>query len=425
MVFDSETKTLIARRYDIVSGAALSPITLQSEGKPHLWAHGKSFRVMTTAQDGENCIINIFEIGVTLTRIESFHIHLGGGDWQIESFSPITYRISVNTGGRMRILVFDIRNSGCLLNEEGNGPDCFSSNGGLFAASQLRYRIGTWKYDNGRYIQWRQFSTPAGLASNLQFSPTSSSILADFRETLKLWHLDGSYVDSTARSMRFDIPSRSGTYLATARKWGCVVRITNLLSQTPSQVIDTDLKIWGLILVGNILLVEGERVITAWLLTEEGLVNGVFGARRAGRGDSIWSVSKPHSSLSFSVEGETGIIKCNGNVLHVCNTDTGEVLEPAVTLLHLNGPWYPLTNTWQALHYLYDGDMGGTPPGDSWEPLQTTLKEGWIKDREGRHLLWLPVEWRAVDWNEVEWFSNIATIRFVTPECGNIIAKLY
>ena len=40
-------------------------------------------------------------------------------------------------------------------------------------------------------------------------------------------------------------------------------------------------------LTGNVLLVVGSEIVVAWLLTKEGIVNGVSGNRRAGRGDSI------------------------------------------------------------------------------------------------------------------------------------------
>ena len=156
--------------------------------------------------------------------------------------------------------------------------------------------------------------------------------------------------------------------------------------------------------------------MVAWLLTEEGLVNGVFGNRRASRGDSIWAVSKPEyiSDLKFSIEGETGVVESGGNIVQVYNTRTGEVCEPARTPLRLNEPRYSITDIRWARHL---------PPGDDWKP-SNTLKDGWVKDREGRRLLWLPAEWRAVDWDNVEWFSNIATIRFKTPHFEGI-AKLY
>ena len=83
--------------------------------------------------------------------------------------------------------------------------------------------------------------------------------------------------------------TRSGTRVATAHKLGNTVTIVDLLAQSPPQLIDTDVEIDGLFLTGNVLLVAGSRKYTAWLLTEEGLVDGVTGDRRVGRSDSIWT----------------------------------------------------------------------------------------------------------------------------------------
>jgi hypothetical protein len=125
----------------------------------------------------------------------------------------------------------------------------------------------------------------------------------------------------------------------------------------------------------------------------------------------------------FSVEDETGVIRLDGNILHVYNTRTGEVLKPAQAPLHLSRHWYSLMDIMQARHHLYDGSIHDTPPRGDQKPIIS--KEGWVIDHEGKHLLWLPTEWRAADWEKVEWFSDIATIQFVSPGFGNIITKLY
>ena len=88
----------------------------------------------------------------------------------------------------------------------------------------------------------------------------------------------------------------------------------------------------GFVLTGNVLLVKGSGRVVAWLLTEEGLVNGVTGDRRVGYGDSIWTLPFPfHSRWAIRVEGQIGVIKLDyGDVdeLQVYRTDTGEVLCP-------------------------------------------------------------------------------------------------
>ena len=427
-VWDQTAHTLAARRSDVTSDIS-SSTTLQSLYKPHLWVHGKSFRVMTTARDGEAYTADILEVGPPLTKVESFSVQLGERDCWIESFSPTAYHVSVSTSRNSeRLLVLDIRNSGGLLDEAGIfDAHCFSPDGRSFAASRLD-SFYTWKYDGGRYTPGRKFPTLAGSCSNLLFSPSSSSILGNLGEMLKLWRLDGPPVDSTTYSKQLAIFSRSGTYIATTYLRESAVTTWDFFSPTPSQFIDTDIEVLGLGLTNNVLLVVGSEVVVAWLLTEEGLVNGVFGNRRAGRDDSIWTVHTPwrrSEDPQFSVEGETGIIKFNEKILRVYNTTTGEVLEPAQTPLRLSGPWYSLMDITKARYHLYDGTVGDAPPGDNWKLSQNTLKEGWLKNREGRHLLWLPFELRAAEWNEMKWFSDIATLQLTIPHFGSAVIRLY
>ena len=286
-------------------------------------------------------------------------------------------------------------------------PHCFSPDGGFFAAFRKR-AVHIWKYDGSSYVAWRKLPT-TGPAYSLLFSPTSSSVLGAFDDIIKVWHLDDLSLPPASHGRQFGAFSRSGAYLVTTSNRGNTITITDVLSRTPLQLINTGIKICGLELTGNVLLVVGSEVAVAWLLTEEGLVNGVLGDRVAGSGDSIWTVP---ASLSprFSVEGETAVIM-SGDALHVYNTRTGEkTLEPA-----------PATLDWGK--YCYLGDLPNSQFRGDWNPLRD-MEKGWVKDGGGRHLLWLPVEWRVSD--NMEWFSDIAVIQFeVPPSRIFTVIKLY
>ena len=126
----------IVRRFDVVSGTKRSAIRFYSQSQPYIWAHDKSFRVMTEWRTkigpSWNCTIDIFEVGSTRTKIESFGFRdVGwGAKLPIRSFSPTTYRISVYW--QARLLVLDIRNSGRLLDEtQIFYSDSFSPDGGF------------------------------------------------------------------------------------------------------------------------------------------------------------------------------------------------------------------------------------------------------------------------------------------------------
>jgi len=400
------------RVYDVALCTKWSPGTLYSGDRPRLWAHGGTFRVMA-ARPGDRGVvtIEIFEVGFGLTKIESFQIHVDQWKPWIKSFSPTTYRISVLVRGQLRIL--DVRNSEYLLVEEERfRSHCFSSDGSLFGAS-LRESVHTWRYNSGRYAPWREFPTQDMFSfglSPLQFSPTSSSILRHFQGALQVYRLDSPPIPAYPNHYTpLAVLSPCGTYMTTARKWEGTVMITNLLSQTTPQFIDTGMEMRSFALTGNIILVLGTKVITAWRLTEEGLVDGVFGGKRAGHGDSIWTVSVPWHP-EFTVNGQTTTIVKSENDVHVYHTGTGEVLKPAQTPAHSHSYRYDCQDMYLGRHYLHyrrlDGQ--GAPSKDSWPASQATLQEGWVKDPEGRHRLWVPIEWRKPD--SLGWFPDITTL---------------
>jgi len=420
---DKGSDIWIAHTYDVASGTILFPATLQSQDRPRLWAHGESFRVMTTTGHGKARTIDILEVGPAPTKIESFPIQRTG--W-IGSFSPATYRISVSTGDEddKRILVLDIRNpGGLLLDKEGSFcAHCFSSDGGLFAGfGSLGFSgVIIWKYDcHGRlYNPWRRFPLLARERLRLQFSPTCPSILGHLGDTLRLWRLNCLSYASAARDQQLAVVSRSGVYTATACKGGSTVTITNLLSRSPSQFIDTDIEVLRLGLIGNVLLVVDFEAVVAWLLTEDGFVNGVSGNRRAGRGDSIWTVPTPPGDpnrLRLLAEGETGLIESGGRILRVYNTSTGRVLEPT------RAPQYS-SKPLDSQEYSLSGSVCDTPC----ENYSTKLEGNWLNDSHGKHLLWLPVGWREQFYGgKAKWFPDIATIQFESLKRDPVIIKLY
>ena len=386
--------------YNSASGTISSPGTLQSSNAPYLWAHNTTFRVMTIKQDDQAHTINISEVGSVLTKIESFCIKSWNKD-NIMSFSPTTHRISVKNSNQAWIL--DIQNSECLLEvTEAFSKHNFPSDGSFFAASSST-SIEVWKYTSGHYTPWKKLSSPDSdsFPSLPQFSPTLSSIMSYFKGGLQVWHLDNT---PTVTHLNCHIPlavtSCYGTYMATWHKGGNTISIINLLLQAPSQFIDTDIEIEVLALAGNVLSVLCCGRITAWLLTEEGVVDGVFGNRRAGHGDTIWTIPVPNS-LQASVEGQVVIISevHDTRVRSVCfayHMETGEVLEPTqvpkcnnphIYLLwaRRNKPYYPnhckLNESIQL-------------KGD-WPISRDTLQDGWVKDPEGRYWFWLPVKWRT------------------------------
>ena len=415
--------------YNVTSGTKISTATQQSRYKPYLWAHEKSFQLATTTQDHKGWTINIFEVGPTLTRIESFLIHSG---FPSHDFSPSTYRALVFATGNHHhspeLLILDVRNSEVLLRATGSYQHpSFSPDASVFAAS-TRSNLFIWRYDSGQYTQWKEFQQTPG---PLQFSPASLSLLSRAGALLRVLSLDHSSsaavaVESTVsvHSQCYDAFSPDGTFVATAYHGGNTVTITNLNPQNPypSQFIETELEISAIVLTGNVLLVTGSEKIVAWLLTGEGVVDGIVGNTRADYNDSLWDISPKallthqHDSdgkLEFSVKDEIAVIYMHGFAIHAYNTGTGEILELNEVSKSLGSTQYSFHHQPgrdDCNHYHLDMCKHQGPLKCEWPISDTALQEGWVKDPEGKHRLWLHARWRAAG-SHVDWLENASTLR--------------
>ena len=414
--------------YDVALGMVLSSHPSQSKGQ-YLWAHNKSFLMVEL--DCEASMINIFEVGGTLTKIKAFPIQLGKSGYRIESFSPTTYHVSLS--GHYQLLIIDIRKSRGLLDEGclpygGFKTHTFSSDGGHFAASSDN-GIHIWEYNDDCYTLWRKFPSWISSCTNLLFSPTSPLILGDFEGVLKLWKWDGPSITSTIHCQQLSIFSSSGAYIITASYEESTVTITNTLSKTPSQLIDTDMEISGLALVGNVLLVMDLQAIVAWQLTEDGLVNNVLGKRRASHSDSIWAALLDSlDNETLLIKDQTGMIGSYGSTPQIYETQCEDVFE----LPEGPNPWYPFWFIFRGWHHLCDSFMHGTPLGTDPGPSEVTLKEGWVEDHKGRHLLWLPFEWEmgiaiedGLNGEVVGLIPQSSTVHFESPGRYSIIVKVW
>ena len=440
--------------YDTTSGRLLSRNTLGSEDKPYiwvrekpyLWAHGKSFLVMMTSLDNElnACGIDIFEIGPTLTHVKSFPISVEPllGSWlefHVKSFSPISHHVSILvTVGGGQLLVLDAQNPvAYLLFESGlSNVHCFSSDGKLFAAS-LRGGVHVWKYTHNptpSYAPWRKFPDQGWSPDNIhpQFSPTSSSILGYFGNILQVWYLDDHSSHTTNSELYVLIPPHD-TYIITAHPRKSTITITNHTSQTCHQVIDTCEEILRFALTGDVLLVADSSTILAWRITERGAVDGVLDGRMAGPGDSIWTISQEWSftslrwrpvPLEFPIIPQAGSIVLNGILIHIYHSGTEEGSKHIPEPSQLPSYWCNLKVTSRGQYYLHCHELSlfNDTSKDDQPTLQVAFQEGWVKDPEEKHRLWLPVEWRMAD-GCAKLFYYLATLQPKLP--GDLNAAMF
>jgi len=406
------TKIVTVYAYDVASGASRSLGTFHSKDKPYFWAHDTSFRIATTERvQDDGWRINIFQIGSALAKIESFLLRLHPNPGAL---SPTTYRLSVSVAGGAELRVLDLHTSEVLLRETDlHLNHTFSPDGSFFAAF-AKGRLVVWKYTSGRYARWRDFQqTPV----SLQFSPTLSSILGCSSALLHVLRLDDS---PSAVAIQRITPTRGllrdayyphGTYIATARRGGMTITTTDLRPQNPfpSQFIDTNFEISKIVLTGNVLLAEGFHTVVAWLLTDGGTVSGIFGNRRANHSSSLWEMSLP-DCLEFSVkDGIAAVRSLHGFGIRIYNAETGEILEPDKTPLHPGRTWYQFRSLFPDDCDNYHHGLGKNRESD-WLVSQVALREGWVKDPEGKHRLWLHAHWRS-KFDKVDWLDKVTTIR--------------
>ncbi|KAF9789294.1 hypothetical protein BJ322DRAFT_1105154 [Thelephora terrestris] len=382
--------------YDTVSGKALSLDVLQTSRTRFIWACGKFFHIATTAQDHRNQIINIFEVGSTLAKIESFPLPPSAS---LNVISPATYRASLEIPGnhnhQPELLILSFHNSEVLLRARGSyWHSNFSPGADLFAAFGRDY-LSIWKYTSGHYVHWREFQQTPG---PLQFSPSSSSILVCSGVLLRVLNLDHFTTLHTAnspvapQSQPLDAFSPNGTFIATAHHGSNTIKITNLSCQIPtlSQFIDTELEISAMVLTGKMLLVKGSDKIVAWLLTEAGPVDGIKGNTSADKNDSLWEIllplqapdaihgtSRDEKTPRFYVKEEIAAISMYGFVIHAYHIETGDVIKPTEASKLSKFKWYYLDNNQKngCIKYYHDLYKHQGAPDYDWPISQATLQQ--------------------------------------------------
>ena len=428
-------ETIVVNIYSIASGTRISTTALQSRYKPCVWAEDKSLRVATMTQCYGGQSIDIFKVGSTTTLVESFPFHY---DAPLQAFSPVTHRAAILMTGHsphnsklliINIRALDNRDLRVLLSAIGSFQyTSFSFKADVFAAS-TKDQLLIWKSNiSGMYTLDRVYQhIPGPLKFPQSYGDLHSCAGAQIY-TVNCLNQIGLMESGTIGHHQYcDAFSLHGTFTAIACLGGFAITITNLSSQNPipSQIIYTDLDISAMVLTGNVLLAADSEKVIGWLLTEEGVVHGVIGNTRADYRNSLWEISgslgaatvqqdNGERGLQFSVKDQIAVIYMDGSIIHAYCTRTGEIIKPAETPQHNGCTHYCLYGTqsgndWNHYHHdLYKNQKRPLELG--WPISETTLKEGWVKDPEGKHRMWLPAHWR-IPGNEVDWFHNTKTLR--------------
>lgn len=288
--------------FDTASGERGCSDELESEFDPVLWTEKNSIRFATSHHDDENLCIDIWEISSVSnghpTKVNSFRTchGLDINNCQI-FFSPTSLRVAIVSVNST--IIRDVRDSRLLLEASasrtlGSYAGHFSPDGNLFACTE-QHEVQIWKASAEGYIPWAKFplrfSAAAGGA--FAFSPDSGSVIGWGLGIMEVWKLNQP-VKPLASGQSPDVWnshlvafSTNGTHVAIGRASSGTVMVVDLHSGAPELVINTDMRIVDIKIVGDTVFALAGMKIVSWSLTGGSRDQEEHGPRLAGLDESL------------------------------------------------------------------------------------------------------------------------------------------
>ena len=327
--------------YDVASGVPMHSHSLD-DAVPlgeHIWTHGKSLRFATT----NATTITIWEIGfipdATPAEVKTLPAPVDFDDERPEEaqLHPAPCRLAFVSRGR--ILVWDVRNSRYLLDcaDAGFYPKVsFSSDGRFFACSTTGSNIYLWKESPAGYMLHGMFTfnnlypTPllarngksivafGGDSRTIQLWPTESLITPPSNIPIRTPQLTKNFI--------LDFSS-DGTLAIVARQRESTVTVLSLRSGVPQLTIDANMEVRGLGVIGNTVVIIGNKKVITWDLPAGDCVPGA----RVGLEDSSRTINFD-DPLYFAISGSSispdsrHIALTDRMDLYIYSASTGELL---------------------------------------------------------------------------------------------------
>ena len=443
--------------YDVTSGAYMHSYSVNN-GIPlsygiltheNIWTHGDSFRFATA----HAATITIWEVGftpgATCMEVETLRIpvefvyeetiHDMGRHPSLLFTHTFGDMILLACGDWERIQVWDLRNSKRLLDCEdarprgSHGDMSFSSNGHFFVctAHQSTY---IWKESPTGYALHRILPSSGALHRPL-LSPNGESIVTFNGLTIQLWRTtnittppSGALTRGPQHTKSFVLDFSPDEMLAVVTtERGDTIMVLNLESGAPQLTIDAGMKVYGLRVTGNTVVVVGSQNdfscdVISWNLPAGDCVPGA----RVNREDGTWTVNVSGWWFDTRVLGATIssdlryvalTVYCHGLMLDFYSASTGERLHfmrrRGDNSIHM--PWFTPdgSDVWcvagngeaEAWRVGERGepeclelaaDIGHPPEGYPWVSSRgyRVTNDWWILGPDGKRLLLLPPPWQ-------------------------------
>ena len=413
-----------------------------------IWADGEYLQFATTKSGS----ITTWEVGFTSTdaprEVQSLSIP---GDPHRSGHSilhPNLSRLAFVTGGKVK--VWCARGSKFLLE---SAPDVkwprqmsLSIDGRFFTCGTNGPNFYVWKESPAGYILHQKLTSNTQ-TSKPRISPNGESIIAFGDSVIQLWRTTDS-TTSTQVSQRSKRPfilgfSPDEALAGFTRTGGKTVTVLDLKSGTPRLVVDTDMKVYGLGVGGDTVVVVGEGKIVGWKLPA-GDINATADVNY-----SRWTTTFDYPSFPISAQrptisvspdlGHVAIV--NGGIdshLHVYDVHAGQCLVSVPVGLE-SSPWFATDgcHVWcvtdggeaESWGIVEDTEPDVTelehrestthpPDGFPWRPSRgySILDGRWALSSSKKRLLWLPPHWRSDGWNRMWSGRFLALLDCELPE---------
>jgi len=426
---DEFIDAVVVSTYNLISGTHIYSHRV-SEGRivAQIWTRGEFLR-FATVKPGS---ITIWQVGFTsesaLAEIESLPAPDDVGHPEESLFLPTLSRLAFILRGA--VLIWDARDSKFLLNFVGGGVPrglSFSSNGRFFACGLARGQgVHLWKESPTGYVLHQQFvqSEPAVNWITPFLSPDGESIVTSkyflvtqLCRTTDLINPPSGVPPQPAKETDFILAfSPDKSFIATGRLGENIATIVDLKSGDPRLIVDAGMKVWGLGVTADAVIVVGEGKIITWNLPAADCVLNA----RANIQDKVRTIVFNHPppfpgrlhSASISPDFNYVVItRGRGEGLDIYDTSTGKHVV-GITPGFVSRPRF--TRDGREVWYDYIGqkiirgggsDIIGLEPvgnGDGpsggylWESSRghNITDDGWILDSRKKRVMRLPYHWR-------------------------------